>query len=86
MIFMSRPDSEKFAELLRRGDEIRKLVDVLIDSEAVSVIPEPLEPELYVDNRLYHIFSANHRILVNYNKLTAAVYDAGYRKIEEKGE
>lgn len=80
---MSRPDSEKFAELLIKEDEIRKLVDILIDSEAVSVIPEPLEPELYVDNRPYHIFATNHRILVNYNKLAAAVYDAGYRKVEE---
>lgn len=81
---MSRPDSEKFAELLRREDEIRKLVDILINSEAVSVIPEPLEPELYVDNRPYHIFAANHRILINYNKLAAAVYDAGYRKTKEE--
>lgn len=83
---MSRPDSEKFAELLRRENEIRKLVDILINSEAVIVIPEPSEPELYVDNRPYHIFVTNHRISVNYNKLAAAVYDAGYRKIEEKGE
>lgn len=77
---MSRLDSENFTELLREEDEIRKLIDILIDSEAVKSIPEPIEPELYADNMSYQIFSTNHRVIVDYKKLARAVYYAGYRK------
>ena len=75
---------EKITDLLKEEDEIRKIIDILINSEAVKSIPEPLEPTLYADNRPYQIFPANHRVIVDYKKLARALYYAGYRKIEER--
>ena len=57
------------------------------DEKTVAVIRDILiasdAPTLYASKLMYHI-PAGHCVQVDFNKLAAAIYKAGYRKEEKK--
>ena len=57
--------------------------DILIASDAVRCDVDSYEPTLYASKLMYHI-PAGHCVQVDFNKLAAAIYKAGYRKEEKK--
>ena len=58
---------------------IEAIRNVLMAADAVRCDIESYEPEVYVNNALYHI-PAGYCVQVDYNKLATAIYEAGYRK------
>ena len=58
---------------------IEAIRDVLMAADAIRCDIESYEPEVYVNNALYHI-PAWYCVQVDYNKLATAIYEAGYRK------
>ena len=69
--------------LIFDSEEMEKIRDILIDSDAVrceSVSPETLFPGV----NSYLLFSSTHRVIVDFNKMAKAIYNAGYRKGEKK--
>ena len=58
---------------------IEAIRNVLMAADAVRCDIEYYEPEVYVNNALYHI-PAGYCVQVDYNKLATAIYEAGYRK------
>lgn len=57
--------------------------DILIASDAVRCDVDSYEPTLYASKLMYHI-PTGHCVQVDFNKLAAAIYKAGYRKEEKK--
>mgnify|MGYP000047401606 FL=1 len=69
--------------LIFDSEEMKKIRDLLIDSDAVrceSVSPETPFPGV----NSYLLFSSAHRVIVDFNKMAKAIYNAGYRKGEKK--
>ena len=58
---------------------IEAIRNVLMAADADRCDIESYEPEVYVNNALYHI-PAGYCVQVDYNKLATAIYEAGYRK------
>ena len=58
---------------------IEAIRNVLMAADAVRCDIDSYEPEVYVNNALYHI-PAGYCVQVDYNKLATAIYEAGYRK------
>ena len=58
---------------------IEAIRNVLMAADAVRCDIESYEPEVYVNNALYHI-PAGYCVQVDYNKLAIAIHEAGYRK------
>lgn len=58
---------------------IEAIRDVLMAADAVRCDIDSYEPEVYVNNALYHI-PAGYCVQVDYNKLVTAIHEAGYRK------
>ena len=58
---------------------IEAIRNVLMAADAVRCDIESYEPEVYVNNALYHI-PAGYCVQVDYTKLATAIYEAGYRK------
>ena len=79
IIFCDEQNSLLNQPPIKEGKTIEAIRDVLIASDAVSCSVESYEPELYASEALYHI-PASHCVKVDYNKLAAAIYKAGYRK------
>ena len=68
--------------LIFDSEEMEKIRDILIDSDAVrceSVSPETPFPGV----NSYLLFSSTHRVIVDFNKMAKAIYNAGYRKGEK---
>lgn len=63
-------------------EEINDILSILMGADAVSCTVKDYEPTFYKDNALYEI-PYGHLVTVDYNKMAAALYNAGYRK-EEK--
>lgn len=78
---MKKIDLELVASVFndKKTKSINQIRDILIDSDAISCDIECYEPLNYADRVLYSIPSG-HRVTVDYNKLAAAIYNAGYRK------
>jgi hypothetical protein len=77
------PWKERIMErLIFDSEEMKKIRDLLIDSDAVrceSVSPETPFPGV----NSYLLFSSTHRVIVDFNKMAKAIYNAGYRKGEK---
>jgi len=58
---------------------IEAIRNVLMAADAVRCDIDSYEPEVYVNNALYHI-PAGYCVQVDYNKLATAIHEAGYRK------
>lgn len=75
---------------VEKEEAIKEIRDVLISSHSVSCDKELYKPELYFEKEIYRlappIWSAYHSVTVDYNKLAAAVYEAGFRKVDTGGE
>lgn len=61
-------------------EEVQKIVDILIDADAVMSVSH-FAPQYYFSNNLYEI-PIGYTISVNFEKLATALWDAGYRKEE----
>lgn len=62
---------------------IEKIRDALMCSDGITCNAELYEPELYAEKKTY-IIPCMYRVVVDYNKLAAAIYEAGFRKIDTR--
>lgn len=61
---------------------IRAIRDILINSKAICC--EDVAPEIMFNGHYsYLLHGYDHRVTVNFNKMTKTLYDAGYRKGED---
>ena len=65
--------------------ELEEIRDILIDSNAVSCDVESYLPESCSGHSIYRI-PTGYIVQVDYNKLAMAIYNAGYRRKENKDD
>lgn len=63
-------------------DMVKILVDA--DKDAIHIFPD-YEPTT-LDNEDIYAHISGYRVIVNYNILAKALYDAGYRKVKRREE
>ncbi len=65
----------------KRTEELEKIRDILIDSNAVSC--EYVAPEIMNNGSYsYLLHGHDHKVIVDFDKMADALYKAGYRKGE----
>ena len=65
--------------------ELEEIRNILINADAVSCDVDSYLPETFCGNSLYRIPTGYH-VQVDYNKLAMAIYNAGYRRKENKDD
>ena len=69
--------------LIFDSEEMKKIRDLLIDSDAVRC--ESVNDLMMMSGvNSYLLFSSTHRVIVDFNKMAKAIYNAGYRKGEKE--
>ena len=70
---------------LQKQKEIEEIRDILIDAKEYAIRCEDIAPEVMFHGTMSFLTrSYQSRILVDFNKLALAIYNAGYRKGENE--